>query len=490
MAILDGLHPYPTGWYAVAFSSDLAPGDVKTVRYFDQEIVLFRTATGEAVAVDPYCPHLGAHLGHGGTIEGDTLTCPFHGWKFDAEGDCIAVPGCEKIPKGAALKRLSIVEQDDVVCVFHACDGSDAEPFPFPALGLDGFTDSQLVTWTLRTHPQEICENTVDMAHLKPVHSVDGAHVIDKPVIEGSYMNVVLEFNAPGDLIGMPGEDNHVQLDVILNGLGRIVSRTHVVNRGVRARQAIYATPIDGEHMHLRGVVNTMKTDDPEFTASLADLFYQSFVHDFAKDFPIWENKRYLERPRLSAADGPIGLYRKWSRQFYPSGHKPAQAHEPAPKHKLPLLAAMLHRVRELVDARRSAPASASPPARPTTTAGATSTPIKPPEPTQRVTSVAEYFDTLDQRFVPAGSAGVDAVFQWHLTGDEDVHRYAVVSDGSMALHDGEHDSPTVTIAMDAADYVRMVNREIDGAWAFTSGRAKLQGSLPMAMKMRKIFPQ
>jgi hypothetical protein len=35
-----------------------------------------------------------------------------------------------------------------------------------------------------------------------------------------------------------------------------------------------------------------------------------------------------------------------------------------------------------------------------------------------------------------------------------------------------------------------MVNREIDGAWAFTSGRAKLSGSIPMAMKMRKIFPQ
>ena len=50
--------------------------------------------------------------------------------------------------------------------------------------------------------------------------------------------------------------------------------------------------------------------------------------------------------------------------------------------------------------------------------------------------------------------------------------------------------APTVTIAMAADDYVRMVNRDIDGAWAFTTGRAKLSGSIPMAIKMRKIFPQ
>lgn len=136
-----------------------------------------------------------------------------------------------------------------------------------------------------------------------PVHGVVGARVIAKPKVDGSRLNVILEFVAPGDLIGMPGQDNDVQLDVIVDGLGRIVARTHVKNVGVRARQAIYCTPIDGERISLRGIVNTMTTDDPEFTASLADMFYDSFVHDFQKDFFVWENKRYVERPTLSAAD-------------------------------------------------------------------------------------------------------------------------------------------------------------------------------------------
>ena len=81
-------------------------------------------------------------------------------------------------------------------------------------------------------------------------------------------------------------------------------------------------------------------------------------------------------------------------------------------------------------------------------------------------------------------------MFQWRLSGDNATQRYVVVSAGKMVLHDGEYGRPTVTIDMDADDFVRMVNREIDGARAFTSGRAKLSGSIPMAMKMRNIFPQ
>lgn len=481
MADLTGLHPFPTGWYAVAFSKDLAAGDVRTVRCFGRELVLYRTAEGAAVAVDPYCPHLGAHLGHGGVVEGDSLRCPFHGWSFGADGRCVSAPGCSKVPR-ASLTRYPLIEQDDVVCVFHDAEGSGREPFPFPPLGGDGFTESRYVEWTIRSHPQEVCENTVDMAHLRPVHGVVGARVTAKPHVDGTHLNVILRFTAPGDIIGMPGEDNDVELDVILHGLGRIVARTHVLNRGVRARQAIYCTPIDGERIVIRGVVNTMVTPDPAFTAQLSELFYTSFVHDFAKDFPIWENKRYLARPVLSAADGPVGLYRKWCRQFSPT--QGAAAEPVAAPARRSLLALVKERYDALAQRGREVLAR-TPVLEPAATTAAATAPAA-----RRVASAEEYFATLDQRFVPAGSDGVDAVFQWKLSGERATDRYAVVRGGAMELHAGEHASPTVTIAMDEGDYVRMVNRELDGAWAFTTGRGKLSGSLPMAMKMRQIFPQ
>src|SRR5262249_18392626 len=55
---------FPTGWFALASSAELAPGDVKAIRALGRDLVLFRTQSGTACVVDAYCPHLGTHLGH------------------------------------------------------------------------------------------------------------------------------------------------------------------------------------------------------------------------------------------------------------------------------------------------------------------------------------------------------------------------------------------------------------------------------------------
>ena len=57
--------PIPHGWYFVSYSEDLVPGESKPLHYFDTELVLFRTEKGEPVLMEAYCPHMGAHLGHG-----------------------------------------------------------------------------------------------------------------------------------------------------------------------------------------------------------------------------------------------------------------------------------------------------------------------------------------------------------------------------------------------------------------------------------------
>ena len=64
-----GLPPsIPNGWFAVAWSKDLLPGEVKRLRYFDQELAIFRTRSGEPKLLDAYCAHLGAHLAEGGRV--------------------------------------------------------------------------------------------------------------------------------------------------------------------------------------------------------------------------------------------------------------------------------------------------------------------------------------------------------------------------------------------------------------------------------------
>ena len=78
--------PIPTGWFCVSLSTDLEVGEVKPLKYFARDLVLFRTSDGEAHVLDAYCPHLGAHLGHGGKLVDDKIVCPFHAWEFDGQG--------------------------------------------------------------------------------------------------------------------------------------------------------------------------------------------------------------------------------------------------------------------------------------------------------------------------------------------------------------------------------------------------------------------
>ena len=57
--------PMPSGWFHVLYSDELAVGQAKPLEYFSQELVAFRTESGQAKVVDAYCPHMGAHLGYG-----------------------------------------------------------------------------------------------------------------------------------------------------------------------------------------------------------------------------------------------------------------------------------------------------------------------------------------------------------------------------------------------------------------------------------------
>ena len=67
----------PTGWFQVAWSDEIATGQVHRMHYFGQEMVAWRAQSGRLCVMDAYCEHLGAHLGHGGHVEGESIQCPF-----------------------------------------------------------------------------------------------------------------------------------------------------------------------------------------------------------------------------------------------------------------------------------------------------------------------------------------------------------------------------------------------------------------------------
>lgn len=473
----------PRGWFVVAFSEEIVAGDIHAMHYFGRDLAAYRGESGRAFVVDAYCPHLGANLAHGGKVEGDCIRCPFHGWRFDGDGRCVEIPYTDKLPPKARLGAMPVREQNGVVMAFFDPSGrADVTPWDIPVLDEEGWTPGRTITWRgLTTHPQEVFENTVDTAHIGPIHDGRGAALIGKPSFDGEKLHVDIEFQAPGAVVGMPDTLNDVHLSVTLRGLGWVQVQTHVRNVDVRARQRIYVTPIDEESVDIRAVVHVQPTDDAKFTAELAEIFYTAYVEDFAKDFPIWENKRYLAKPQLAKGDGPIGAYRNWCTQFYePRTQVKAALEASAARSAWSAFRDRVAQLRERLVSRVTEPKSVG---RPVVSAAQAADPVR------RVQTATEYFETLGDRFVPTAARGVDAIFQWELSGEGGRTFHARVQDGAIHIAQGAHEAPSVSLVMPAADYVRVVNGELDGMRAFTSGRGKVRGSLPLAMKMRTLFP-
>ncbi len=51
--------------------------------------------------------------------------------------------------------------------------------------------------------------------------------------------------------------------------------------------------------------------------AAMPGLLLKVYENEIEQGFEVWRHKRFASRPALAAGDGPIGLYRQWTRQFY-----------------------------------------------------------------------------------------------------------------------------------------------------------------------------
>lgn len=91
----------PNYWYPVGWASQLKPGDIMPVVIWQQAIAVYRDATGQIHALEDACPHKGIAL-HKGKVQGCHLTCAYHGWEFNGNGECVGIP---YLPEGQKLPR-------------------------------------------------------------------------------------------------------------------------------------------------------------------------------------------------------------------------------------------------------------------------------------------------------------------------------------------------------------------------------------------------
>jgi phenylpropionate dioxygenase-like ring-hydroxylating dioxygenase large terminal subunit len=315
--------PIPFGWYCVAFSDELKPGEVKPLRYFGRDLVAFRTEAGEAKVLDAFCPHLGAHLGHGGKVQGDSIACPFHGWQFNGGGQCTKVPYAKNMPPKVAGGKQALHAYPVVECnqaVFAWYHPYNIEP-TFDVEVLPEFSSADWMvnerrSWTFKSAQQEAGENGVDVAHFIFVHGAqglpEGKTNWSGPVRRSEFELQVPKLQPDGSF-DASGATTAQHLLTVVNGPGQSYNR---FTGSVTTLLLGLSTPVEQDLMQLRFLfVQPKEMNDGQ--AMLASAAQLEVIRQVEQDIPIWEHKIYLENPTLCDGDGPIHQYRKWFRQFY-----------------------------------------------------------------------------------------------------------------------------------------------------------------------------
>ena len=320
------LHPFPDGWYVIASSSQLGPEQLLQKQWMGQQIVAWRDRDGALCVADAYCPHLGSHLGpqSGGVVRDGNLVCPFHGFAFDVTGRCAASPYAPP-PRKAHLQTFPVQEVDDFIFAYWHHQGR-APTWRVPEFSPPGGNRRSLTKRRLRAHPQATTENSVDFGHLSHLHGYSNLKQLAPTVIDGPFLTSFYSFTRHMLTRGLRARQFPVEIKISVCGLGVSVVDVNSPVTGLKVRQWVLATPVDGDQIDLWLAVDLIEPLQlsrfrllpGRFISSIAArIALHELVLDVMKDAQIWAHQRYEPHPVLSKGDHDIYRFRNYSEQFY-----------------------------------------------------------------------------------------------------------------------------------------------------------------------------
>ncbi len=156
-------------WYAATWAKDLADKPVAKT-FLNEKIVLFRTSSGQPVALEDQCCHRAAPLSRG-EVKGDNLACGYHGLQFDRTGRCVVIPGQQHVPRGASVRNYPVYEKWSAIWIWMG-DAALADPGRIPELPWLADENWAITPGTLdvKSNYQFIVDNLLDVTHALYVH--------------------------------------------------------------------------------------------------------------------------------------------------------------------------------------------------------------------------------------------------------------------------------------------------------------------------------
>jgi len=305
---------YPVGWFPMLLSDELQVGEVKPLRYFGQELVIWRGEDGEVRMIDAYCKHLGAHMGHGGKVHGNLLECPFHAWRYDGkEGVVKEIPYARAIPPQVKRKCKDvwpIQEANKLVWAWYHPHGEEPsyDVVHLPEATDEGWTEFDECRWTIWGSIQNMAENGVDFAHFKFIH---GTATMPEAELEWG------EYDRKGIVrakMGTPKGEVDGKITSVSNGPGQ----NWVRFEGICETLLIACiTPVEADQLHVRYFYTQPKSQNEGPMGGLARAIIKDVNKQLDQDKVVWDRMRFEPEPVICDGDGPIPKFRKFYSRYY-----------------------------------------------------------------------------------------------------------------------------------------------------------------------------
>jgi len=153
-------------WQPVYIAGDLKAGWPRAIKVLGEEITLYRGEGGKAFAVGGRCAHRGLLLSTG-MVEGDSIRCAYHGWKYNGTGKCVAQPAEPQLNDKIKIPSYPVYEYLGLLFIYMG-DGDPPEPPQFKPFEQSGIIANFLIDcpWNYFQH----LENAVDETHLAFLH--------------------------------------------------------------------------------------------------------------------------------------------------------------------------------------------------------------------------------------------------------------------------------------------------------------------------------